>query len=111
MKLISREELKTKIDRGDDFKLVMTLGEWAFRTSHIPGSINVTSNEQAKALLDPDDDIVVYCSDELCLASQAAYRFLVQIGYKHVRRYAGGLSDWAEAGYPLEGEGLEAKQE
>jgi rhodanese-related sulfurtransferase len=107
MNLISREELKAKIDREDDFKLVMTLGEWAYRTSHIPGSLNVTSNEQAKALLEPDDDIVVYCSDELCLASQAAYRFLVQIGYKNVRRYAGGLSDWEAAGLPLEGEAHE----
>ena len=111
MNLISREDLKAKIDNGDDFKLVMTLNEWAYRLSHIPGSLNVTSNEQAKALLEPDDDVVVYCSDELCLASQAAYRFLVQIGYKHVRRYAGGLSDRAEAGYPLEGEGLEARTE
>jgi rhodanese-related sulfurtransferase len=107
MNLISREELKAKIEREDDFKLVMTLGEWAYRTSHIPGSLNVTSNEQAKALLEPDDDIVVYCSDELCLASQAAYRFLVQIGYKNVRRYAGGLSDWEAAGLPLEGEAHE----
>jgi rhodanese-related sulfurtransferase len=107
MNLISREELKAKIEREDDFKLVMTLGEWAYHTSHIPGSLNVTSNEQAKALLEPDDDIVVYCSDELCLASQAAYRFLVQIGYKNVRRYAGGLSDWEAAGLPLEGEAHE----
>ena len=26
--LISREELKEKLDRGGDFKLVMVLGEW-----------------------------------------------------------------------------------
>jgi rhodanese-related sulfurtransferase len=24
-------------------------------------------------------------------------------GYKKIRRYAGGLQDWEEAGYPLEG--------
>ena len=107
MNLISREELKAKIDREDDFKLVMTLSEWAYRTSHIPGSLNVTSNEQAKALLEPDDDIVVYCSDALCLASQAAYRYLIQFGYKNVRRYAGGLSDWEAAGLPLDGEAHE----
>ena len=30
MNLISREELKEKLDRGDKFKLVNALGEWAF---------------------------------------------------------------------------------
>jgi len=30
MNLIDRDELKAKLDCGDDFKLVMTLTEWAF---------------------------------------------------------------------------------
>jgi rhodanese-related sulfurtransferase len=25
------------------------------------------------------------------------------MGYKNVRRYAGGIQEWEEAGYPLEG--------
>ena len=104
METISRDDLKAKIDRGDDFQLVMTLAEWAFQMSHIPGSINVTSMPTAQELLDPDDEIVVYCSDEQCLASRAAYMYLTSNGYKNVRRYAGGLSDWEAAGLPLEGE-------
>jgi rhodanese-related sulfurtransferase len=64
MKTISREELKAKLERGDDFKLVMTLAEWAFQMSYIPGSLNVTSMPTAQELLKPDDEIVVYCSDE-----------------------------------------------
>ena len=100
---IGREELKAKLDRGDDFKLVMTLNDWAFDPAHIPGSINVTSPSVGAQLLDPDDEIVVYCSDEACVASQFAYRALIEGGYGTVRRYAGGLSDWQHAGYPLEG--------
>jgi rhodanese-related sulfurtransferase len=102
MNLISREELKTKIDRGDDFKLVMTMGEWAFNTAHIPGSINISSREQGEGLISPDDEIVVYCSNEACTASPAAYHFLMSNGFTNVRRYAGGVADWQEAGYPLE---------
>ncbi len=56
---ISREELKEKLDRGDDFKLAMVLGDWQFRAKHIPGSINTTV-ETAWEVLDPDDEIVVY---------------------------------------------------
>ncbi|MFQ5794941.1 MAG: rhodanese-like domain-containing protein [Candidatus Bipolaricaulia bacterium] len=107
MKLISREELKEKLDRGDDFKLVMVLGDWAYRAKHIPGSLNIFTPELAKAHLDPDDEIVVYCSNEACIASIAAYKLLVDNGYKNVRRYAGGLADWEEAGYLLEGEMVE----
>jgi hypothetical protein len=60
MDLISREELKTKLDRGDEFKLVMALGEWAFRAKHIPGSLNVSNPDKAAMLLKPEDEIVVY---------------------------------------------------
>ena len=50
MELIEREELKAKIDRGDDFRLVNALGGWAFRASRIPGSVHFDSPEEAMAL-------------------------------------------------------------
>ena len=103
METIGRDELRAKLDRRDDFKLVMALSEWAFNEAHIPGSINVTSPALAAEELNRDDEIVVYCSDEACIASQIAYRALIEDGYRHVRRYPGGLSDWQDAGYPLEG--------
>jgi rhodanese-related sulfurtransferase len=82
----------------------MTLAEWAYMMSHIPGSININNIEQGEKLLDLDDEIVVYCSDVQCVASRAAYHYLVQHGYKGIRRYSGGLADWESAGYPLEGD-------
>src|ERR671918_88223 len=103
MKLISREELKEKLDRGDKFKLVNALGEWAFNAKHIPGSINISKIEDAKKILNPDDDIVIYCSNPSCIASIIGYQLLTRVGYKNVRRYAGGIQEWEEAGYPLEG--------
>ena len=104
MKLIDREELKEKLDRGDNFKLVMVLGDSGFRAKHIPGSLNVPAPEVAAAKLDPDDEIVVYCSGDECPASRYAFQILTERGYKNIRRYAGGIADWEEAGYPLEGE-------
>lgn len=104
VRLISREELKEKLDRGDDFKLVMTYHEWAYNVKHIPGSINIHTREDALAVLDPADEIVVYCTNEACNASVKAYKFLVSSGYKNVHRYAGGLQDWEQAGYRLEGD-------
>ena len=42
MQTISSAELKEKLDRGDDFKLVMTMNEQAFHKAHIPGSLWAT---------------------------------------------------------------------
>jgi rhodanese-related sulfurtransferase len=107
IRTIGREELREKLERGDDFRLVMTLSDWAFRAQHIPGSIHFPSVEAALEALDEDDEIVVYCSDRACVASQFAYRGLVERGYRNVRRYEGGLSDWLAAGLPLEGEAVD----
>lgn len=103
MNLISGEELKKKLDRGDHFKLVNALGEWAFEAKRIPGSINISNMRDARKMLEPDDDIVIHCSNPSCIASIIGYQILEQMGYRKVRRYAGGISDWEEAGYSLEG--------
>lgn len=102
IRTIEREELKRKLDRGDDIKLVMAMHEWGFNAAHIPGSLHFNTVEEARRKLNPDDEVVVYCSDPACVASQFAYRWLIEAGYKSVRRYAGGVSDWAAAGYDLE---------
>lgn len=103
MQLIARDELKEKLDRGDDFKLVCALSEWAFQAKHIPGSMHIDNLNQAAEVLNPSDEIVVYCSDVNCPASKYAYHVLTSNGFENVRRYQGGILDWEEAGYPLDG--------
>ena len=103
MKTINRQALKEKLDRGDDFKLVMTMGDWAFQAKHIPGSINIYTEADGVELLGLDDEIIVYCSYKGCIASQMDYNILIKHGYRHVRRYSGGIADWEEAGYPVAG--------
>ena len=39
MQLIGRDDLKQKLERKDNFQLVMTLGDWQYRAKHIPGSL------------------------------------------------------------------------
>jgi rhodanese-related sulfurtransferase len=95
MDLIDTEELKANLDRGDGFKLVMTLGEWEYRTTHIPGSIRVSTVEEALETLDPEDEIVLYDFGPACTASRMALKILKARGYERVRRYAGGLEAWA----------------
>jgi 3-mercaptopyruvate sulfurtransferase SseA len=106
MDLIDTQELKQKLDRKDDFKLVMTLGEWEYRTSHIPGSLRISTVEEALQELRPHDEIVLYDSGPPCTASRIACRVLKARGYERVRLYAGGLQEWESVGYALEGEDL-----
>jgi len=103
MNVISAEGLKEKLDRGDEFKLVMVLPDFAYAAAHIPGSINVNHIQDIDTMLDPSDDIVVYCSNVNCIASRAAYNYLEAKGYKSIQRFAGGLEGWQDAGFPLEG--------
>jgi rhodanese-related sulfurtransferase len=63
---ISRDELKEKIDRKDDFLLVETLPATAYHHNHLPGAINLPPDrvsELATQLLpDKGAEIVVYCA-------------------------------------------------
>lgn len=104
MNLISREELKGLLETGEDFKLVNCLEAWMFRAKRIPGSIHFESLRPTLHSLDPETMIVVYCSNSGCTASELVYQYLIDHGFKNTRRYAGGVADWEDAGYPLEGD-------
>ncbi|WP_420627780.1 rhodanese-like domain-containing protein [Candidatus Leptofilum sp.] len=103
MRIISLEDLKEKLDRGDNFKLFMTLERQYFEQSHIPGSQHLENIPETVANLSPDDEIVVYCSNPACPSSFNAYMMLSKLGYQNLYRYAGGLAAWQEAGYELAG--------
>ena len=103
IRTIDRDELKAKLDRDEDLKLVMALNRWAFEAKHIPGSLHFDTPDALYAAIRPDDEVIVYCSNVDCLSSVALYRDLVARGYRNVRRYSGGLLDWEDAGLPLEG--------
>lgn len=64
--IISREELKDKMERNDDFILVETLAPEYYRHTHLPTAINIPPNrleELAPEMLpDKSADIVVYCA-------------------------------------------------
>jgi rhodanese-related sulfurtransferase len=62
---ISREDLKAKIERGDDFVLVETLSEEQYQHAHLPGAVNLPPDRvrelASEVLPDKDADVVVYC--------------------------------------------------
>ena len=103
---ITREQLKEKMDRGDDFVLVEALSPKHYQSSHLPGAINLPYEfvDEAEQLL-PDKcaEIVVYCMNPECVASGEEARELEEMGYERVLHYAAGKQDWIRAGLPVEG--------
>jgi rhodanese-related sulfurtransferase len=64
LKTITREELKEKMDRGDDFVLLEALSEDSYRRAHLPGAIRFKDTSRAPELLpDRSAQIVAYCSN------------------------------------------------
>jgi hypothetical protein len=61
IRTIGRAELKARLERGDDFKLIMALNRWAFDAKHIPGSLHFDTPDELYAAVRPDNDVVVCC--------------------------------------------------
>lgn len=102
MQTITREALKQKLERGDDFALVEVLPPQAYEEYHLPGAINIPlgpsfDEKVLQTLRDKNQEIVVYCSDENCSASPTAYKRLTDLGYRRVYDYELGKHDWLQA--------------
>jgi rhodanese-related sulfurtransferase len=104
---VDREQLWEKIQRGDALLVVDALAPMSYAASHLPGAINIppdtVDGRAPRAIPDRDTEIVVYCSSASCDASVVVANRLVELGYPNVAHYAGGKSEWADAGLPLEG--------
>ena len=62
---ISREELKAKMDRGEDFVLLEVLPQKSYRRSHLPGAINLPPGQTDQAeelILDKEAELILYCA-------------------------------------------------
>ena len=104
MNCITARLLKQRLDAGEKLILVNAMEENKFRAKHIPGSLNLFKKEDIQQVLHKEDDIIVYCTDLACNKSILLYHLLQALGYLHVCRFAGGMLEWENAGFRLEGE-------
>ncbi|HEV8686357.1 MAG TPA: rhodanese-like domain-containing protein [Gaiellaceae bacterium] len=103
---ITCDELRRKIESGEQFVLVDALPPMSFAHSHLPGAINLPPPDVdaavARRLPDKHAEIVVYCANPTCEDSVDVARRLVELGYANVRHYPGGKDEWRNAGLELE---------
>lgn len=87
--------------------LINALANDAYIAKHIPGSINIpTENAEIAEDIIPykDAEIVVYCANADCTASPELARKLEKMGYTNVKDFEKGLAGWRSTGYKLVGE-------
>lgn len=107
---ITREQLRVKIERGDDFVLLETLPAASYAYGHLPGALHLPPDEVERApelIPTRDTEVVVYCASRTCTAASHALHELDALGYTRVLYYIGGKADWKEAGLPMEGQAAE----
>jgi adenylyltransferase/sulfurtransferase len=92
---ISAVELKAKMDRGDDFKLIDVREPHEFQICRIPGSTLIPLGELPKHLneLDPSAEYVMHC--KMGGRSAKAVELMKQSGFKRVINMAGGITAWS----------------
>jgi molybdopterin/thiamine biosynthesis adenylyltransferase/rhodanese-related sulfurtransferase/molybdopterin converting factor small subunit len=93
---ITAVELKQRLDRGDDLKIVDVREPNEYQINRIPGSVLIPLGDVPKRYneLDPDDLIVVHC--KMGGRSAKAADFLRSVGFKNVLNLKGGVLDWVD---------------
>ena len=106
IKIMTKEELKEKIDLGEEFKLVDVRDTPDYQNEHIVGAVHLLiaemTQEKLDGMFDKDDLIITYSLDRDCPAKIIAAEKLVEFGYTYVLAYEGSWKEWKESGYPVE---------
>lgn len=109
MKTINHTELKTRLGKNEDFVFLNVLSQEYYEQEHIPGSENIPYDaddfvEQVKnKTSSKNDEVIVYCANESCDASDKAVARLEEAGFTNVKDFKGGTEKWKQAGYEIEG--------
>jgi len=107
---ITPEELKRRLDGGDNIVIVDVQGCVFHRALHgasIPRAIRIDGRRlgQYKDTPIPDDwrgrEVILYCSCPNELTSARVALLLRLKGIEHVRPLAGGLQAWRDRGFPV----------
>lgn len=85
--------------------VVNVLDKEFYDECHIKGSIQVAFDnvEEYFKNIDRNTPIVTYCSNYACTASGFVAQMLTDMGFKNVKAFEGGMAQWYQKGYPVEG--------
>lgn len=101
---VTPEDVKMKLEAGEDFVLLDVREQDEWRKSHISKAEylgrGVIERDIEEEYPDVDEEIILYCGGGY--RSALAADSLQKMGYRNVKSLAGGFRSWIEAGYPIE---------
>ncbi len=105
IKLIGTDELSGIVEGKKALIFDARSGKWD-DGERIPGakSLNEKSSpeEISAAIPDKNAELVVYCSNTQCPASDRLAKHLLKHGYNNIKEYPEGIDGWRKAGKPVE---------
>ena len=97
------DEVKAKLDRGEQFVLVDVREESEWAKDHLPGALHlgkgVIERDVEQRVPDTGTELVLYCGGGF--RSALAADNLQKMGYTNVWSMDGGIRDWRGKAYPL----------
>ena len=97
------DEVKAKMDRGEEFLLVDVREESEFAQDHLPGAIHlgkgIIERDMEERVPDLQAPMILYCGGGF--RSALAADNLQKMGYSNVISMDGGIRGWREKGFPL----------
>ena len=104
--VISPEEVKQKLDAGEDIVILDTRSREDYKTKHIKGSLSMPQDEIYVRYSDlpQDREIIVLCYTTGCQSSAQVAQVLLELEFPNVKDMKTGISGWEAQGFPLKGE-------
>lgn len=100
---LTADEVKARLDRGEQFILIDVREESEWAKDHLPGAIHLSKGiierDIEQRIPDTSAEIVLYCGGGF--RSALAADNLQKMGYSNVISMDGGIRVWREKGYPL----------
>ncbi len=93
---ITPEEVKDKLDRGDEFTLLDVREPWEFETARVDTATLMPMGDvpsRANQELDPEEHIVVICHHGVRSMNVTAW--LRQQGFENAQSMRGGIDAWS----------------
>lgn len=98
------EDVKARLDAGEQFELIDVREESEYAKAHAAGARHlgkgIIERDIEQVVPDPATPIVLYCGGGF--RSALAADALQRMGYSNVVSMDGGWSGWQQRGYPVE---------
>jgi len=103
IKEVTVDQVKARMDRGDQPLLIDVREESEWAKDHLPGAVHlgkgILERDIEKVVADPGTEVILYCGGGF--RSALAAESLQKMGYTNVLSMDGGHRGWRDKGLPV----------